>query len=532
MPTRFNFLVTFLLGPALLGCPGDASDGQAPLRILNSTASCLTIAAKFPSGLAKIPGNDREAVAIQFDPPALFRVNLETEPPTSAFVPPPLPEVLSTCSSGVDSDSDGIADSDRSVALGIPRCRKPQPGTVRPLDPTRAAVTTSDIEQVLFLDPRDGSLRHIQLDAPAAGPGFDPDDWFFWPLAGVTPYRTAFSTITCVDGPGFVDSLGDPILAPLRCDPLVNGFRTNLTADVAVVGSRLFVATSNLIQAPRYAPGTVLVFDYDTSIDPPRVGPHATNAVILTSAYNATSLTPYQTPSGRDLLLVGLTGAIQGDGSAAVTPAAIDVVDTDTLTLIATIPLGLTGLGFSGLAIDPSNRLALAGSALRRQLVGIDLAALDDPTLGLGPQTLPIVLDGMTPGFPDARVFSESNPFALPKRPDGPLDTVCFSQTSVDIKDDGSFALASDRCDGTMTRLFISLPASRLTAIDPGTVLTVDRRIDVAAPLLPSSTGETRDIGRVLIRDGTPTVDFQGPDVYYLAGEEAASVCGVRIDAL
>ena len=515
-----------------LACPGDGSDGPAPIVRFASTPECLTLAGKFPSGFAKLPGTNLEALAIQFSPPALIRVELENQPPTQAYDAPALPEVSPGCGSGIDSDSDGLADADRARALGFGVCPQVQPGTLLPLDGTRVAITTSDIEQILFADPRDGALRHVDLDPPAAGPGYVPADWPFWPAPGVRPFRTAFSTLTCVEGPGLADSLGDPILSPLRCDPRVNGFFTRLTADVAEIDDRLFVATSNLIVAPRFSPGTVLVFDYDESADPPRVGPHPTNAVIFTSAFNPTSLQPYTTPGGRQLLLVGITGSILPDGSAVVTDSAIDVIDATTLTLIATIPLGPAGLGFSRIEIDPTNRIGLAGSAIGRALYAIDLTALDDPMLGLGPQTLPIVLDGMTPGFPDARVFTAANPFALPKRSDGPLDSICFSATSVAIKDDGSFAAASDSCDGTITRLVLNLPTLRTDPIDPLRVLVVDRLIRVAAPLVPSAIGETRDIGRVLIRDGTPAINFAGPDVHYLAGREEGAVCGVRVDAI
>lgn len=529
-----RLLLSLTLGIALcqLACPGDGSDGPAPIVRLSSTPECLTLSGRFPSGFAKLPGTNREAVAVQFSPPALIRVHLDSQPPTKAYDAPPLPEVSRGCGSAIDSDSDGLADADVIRALGFGVCPQVQPGTLLPFDGTRVAITTSDVEQILFADPRNGELRHVDLDPPVGGPGYTPADWPFWPAPGVRPFRTAFSTLTCVEGPGLVDSFGDPIPPPLRCDALTNGFFTRLTADIAKIDNRIFVATSNLIAPGRFSPGTVLVFDYDASADPPRVGPHPTTSVILTSGYNPTSLKSYTTPSGRDLLLVGQTGAILPGGSAVVTDSSVDVIDAATLTLIATIPLGPAGLGFSPLAIDPSSRIALGGSTISRALFAIDLAALDDPALGLGPQTLPIALDGMTPGFPDARILTAANAFKLPKRSDGPLDSICFSTTSVAIKDDGSFAAASDSCDGTITRLLLDLPTLRTDPIDALSVLTVDRLINVAAPLVPSATGETRDIGRVLIRDGTPIIDFAGPDVHFLAGEEEGAVCGARIDTL
>jgi len=434
----------------------------------------------------------------------------------------------------VDSDGDGRPDRDRSDEFGF-SCLDPDPGAVRPFGADRVLLTTSSYEQVLVLEPISGEFRMIALDPPVPGPGFDEADWPFWPAAGVVPFQTGFSTRACVYDAAAVDSNGVALGANRFCDAGRDGFVTTFTADVAFSTDRFFVATSNLLRASnaQFAPGTILVFDVDTSVTPARVGPHPTRAVLRTSGYNPTSLTPYTTPSGRDLILVGVTGAIAlGTGPGLVrTESAIDVIDATTLDVIASIPLGLAGLGFDGVAIDPTGRLGLIGAAVGRSLYGIDLAALDDPSLGTGPQSLPIVLDGMTPGFPDARVFDADRPFALPKRSDGPLDSVCTTQTAVAIQNQGRFAGAVDYCDGTVSRLTLALPASRATPLDPDTVLALDRLIDVVAPLVPSSTTQLRAPADIRIRPGTPGVDFDGPDVHFTAGLPTGALCGVRIDA-
>lgn len=526
-------LLLVAMACVLVGCPGDGSDGPGPVVRVSSTAGCLTIAPGHPSGFTKAIGSTTDALVVRFDELSLYRIDLQGEAPRQLNTPPPLPEVPASCPSGIDSDSDGRGDEDWYLNQGFGKfggcIGKVASGQVLAISENRVAVTTSNIEQILFLDAHSGELRNIQLDTPASSPSFDPADWPFWPAFGDRPYRTAFSTLTCINEPGLVDSSGLPAPPFLRCDPTVEGFSTNFTADVALSASRFFVATSNWVGQGRFLPGTVLVFDYDTSISPPRVSPHETSAVIRTTAYNATSITPYTTPSGRELLLVGLTGSILPDGSAVVTDSAIDVIDANSLTLIATIPLGAAGLGFGRLAIDPTQRIALAGSTIRRALYAIDLAALDDPMLGLGPQTLPIILDGMTPGFRDARVYSDANPFVLPKRSDGPLDTRCFSNTSVAIKNNGSFVAASDKCDGTITRLELSLPGARTDTIDPFSVLHSPELLVVAAPF--DANGETRDIDRVLLRDGVPGIDFTGPDLHYIAGQESGAACAFRVDA-
>lgn len=529
--------ILFLLG---LGCPaGDATDGPSPVVRIASTPDCLVLSGGFPSGFVPLPGAPDEAAVVQFAPFAVVGVDLEGEPPTRLALDPipPLPEQAGVRCPGlrVDSDGNGIADADDNQALGL-FCVDPAAGTIRPVAADRVAVTTSGYEQILFADPRSGELRSVQLDPPAAGPGFDPADWPLWPAAAVRPFQTGASTRVCVYGSGLVDSLGDPLGAESRCDPGRDGFFTSFTADVALVAGRLFVATSNLLRAGlgQFAPGTVLVFDYDDGVAPPRITPLADGAVRLLSGYNPTSLTPYTTPSGRELVLVGVTGALAlGTGPGLVlTPSSIDVIDATTLDRIATIPLGLAGLGFDGLAIDATGRLGLIGAVADRALFAIDLAALDDPTLGLGPETLPIVLDGGTPSFPDARVYDAGRPFPLPKRADGPLDSDCAPQTSVDIRDDNGFAAATEFCDGTITRIEIDLPLLRTTPIDPDRVLRVDASIAALAPNVPGAITELRLPGDVRIRPGSPGIDYDGPDVHFTFGDPEGGVCGIRIDAI
>ena len=531
-----RLIATLLLLVSLLGCPGDGSDGASPVLRFFSTPECRVIAGGFPSGFTPLPGAGDEAAVVQFIPPAVFGLNLESEPPAllATNPVPAWPEIASPLCGGnrVDSDSDGRADADLSQLRGF-LCQTPSPGNIHALSRDLVALTTSGYEQVLFVDPRSGEFRTNALAPPNAGPGYDPDDWPFWPDAGILPFQSGFSTRACVYGTGLLDSNGGAIGTNTRCDGIRDGFFTSFTSAVVSTDDRIFVSTANLNRSStaQFLPGTVLVFDLDSVSAPPRIGPHPTRSIILTTGYNPTSLTAYTTPAGRELVLVGISGAIAlGAGPDLVrSDSAIDVIDADSLELIATVPLGRAGLGFGEIAIDATGRIGLIGAATGRALYGIDLAVLDDPTLGTGPQTLPILLDGMTPGFGDARLFDASSPFALPKRPDGPLDSICTTQTSVAIKDDGSFAVASDFCDGTISQLNLTLPALRTTPLDPSTVLQLDRAIEVVAPLVPTASGEIRAPSDVRIRPGVPGVDFSGPDVHFTTGLPEGAVCGARI---
>ena len=531
-------LTLALILTASLGCPGDGTGGGAPLIINHSTPECVVFGSGFPSGFDVLTSDGGEAAVAQFSPSAVLGLDLESEPPRLLATQgiPDLPEVPSSVPNvmRVDSDSDGLSDGELSAALGF-NDQDPRTGNLRTVSPDRVVLVTSGYEQILFFNPRDGLLQLAQLSTPPVSAVFDPADWPFWPPVGSTPRRSGFSTRACVYGTGFTDSNGDPIGPEPRCDGIRDGFFTGFTADVLPVGDQIFVATSNLLSSSRaqFAPGTVLAFVLDRSANPPIVQPNPVETIILTSEYNPTSLTRYTTPSGRDLLLVGLTGSIAlGTGPDLVrTDSAIDVIDVATRELIATIPLGPAGIGFSGMAIDPTQRLGLLGAATRRALFGIDLAALDDPDLGLGSETLPIRLDGSVAGYRDARVFEASNAFALPKRQDGPSDSICTTQTSVAIQGAGRFVAATDFCDGTISVLDLELPASRSTPIDPTRVLTLDRVLNATDPIIDTAT-DLRAIGRIVIRPGTPGIDFNGPDVHFTAGIPKGAICGIRIDAL
>jgi hypothetical protein len=520
------------------GCEGDGSDGAAPRIEFQPTLECIRFAGGFPSGFALLPGAENEAAVVQFAPTVVLGLELDTEPPTlladSAI--PEFPELPCNRCGGlvrVDSDADGEPDACRSDELGF-TCLSPAAGSLHGIDRTLVALSTSSYEQVLFVDPRDGRPRIIEIDTPPLSGLFDPADWPFWPAVGSVVERSGLSTRVCVYGDDLEDSLGDPIGSNQFCDDTRNGFVTRFTAGSAIVGDHLFVTMSNLLRSSRtqFAPGTVLVFEFDKDVEPPRARPDPENPVILTSGFNPTSVTAYTTPSGRQLALVGVSGAIAlGTGSDLVrTDSAIDVIDVLERELIATIPLGPAGLGFAGLSIDSTRRIALIGAATQRSLFGIDLAALDDPTLGMGLEPLPVVLDGGSPGFPDARLYDADAPLQLPKRPDGPSNAQCTTQTSVALSALSDFGVTSDFCDGTLAVLKTSTPTLRTTPLDPADVVSFDRLETVAAPLVDDSTGQLRAIDRVTIRPGVPGLDFAGPDVYFTAGLPEGAVCGVRIE--
>lgn len=538
-PTRLFILLLCGVIVLALGCEGDGSDGASP-RIVRRSGECLPVDGSFPSAFVTLPGAANEAVVTQVSAGNVLGIDLDRDPPTllASGAIPSLPRVPSCSACGgnpsADSDGDGVADRCASQERGF-RCQSPIAGSLSVVANDFVFLATSAYEQLIAFVPQTSELREIEIEMPPASPSFDPGDWPFWPDPGTRASRTGFSTRACVytDAP---DSLGDPVGISPFCASDRQGFATAFSAGSTVAADRLFVATSNLRSSAeaRYYPGTLLVFEFDRSFDPPRIRPDPERAVLFTSGFNPTATQTYSTPTGRELVLVAVSGATSlSQGADRVrTNSSVDVFDATSRLLIATIPLGRAGLGDASIEIDPTSRIALLGAFTSREIFGIDLAPLDDPTLGTPGAPLPVLLDGSVPGYPDARLFTAEAPFRLPKRTNGPPDSVCVTSTSVAISQSEGNAVASDFCDGTLSVLDIALPPSRLTALDPDTTLSLLRTENVTAPLVPSATGQNRAINRVLFRDGRPGIDFTGPDVYFTVGLSEGAVCSHRVNSL
>ena len=532
-----------LLLAALAGCEGDGSDGASP-RVQRFSDVCLPVGGSFPPGLVMLPGTSDEAAVVQPGPGNVLGLQLRNDPPsilTSGAVPS-LPRVPESCSErcgpnpATDSDGDGVTDRCNSFLRGF-TCQSSVPGSLLAVRRDLVFLSNSSYEQILAFDPQTSRLSPLEIETPAASATFDPEDWPFWPLPGAPVLRTGLSTRACVytDQP---DSLGDPVGISPFCDPGRNGFATSFTAGSAVAAGRLFVATSNLRspgRTPRYQPGTLLVFDFDDSVNPPRIQPSPDRAALFTTGFNPTAVRAYTTPTGRELVLVAVSGAISLDRLAepSLTDAFVDVFDANTTERVATIPLGRAGLGPASIEIDASGRIALLGAFTRRFVYAVDLAPLDDPRLGTPGAPPSVRLNGSEPGFPDARVYTADAPFELRRRADGPSILECDGpSTSVAISASEGNAVAVEFCDGTLTVMDIALPADRTLPLDPAQVLSINRVENAAAPLVASSAGENRAPYRVQFRNGRPGIDFDGPDVYFVIGQTEGAVCSLRVNAL
>jgi len=511
-----------------VGCEGTGSSGDGLVvedEVLDPR--CTPIAGSFPSGLALDRWNADRAVVVQFQPAAVLVFDLTTERPGLLAL-----QTIPDDSHPDDSDIDGLSDPDRSAALGFFPL-SPVLGGIDVAFPDLALVSASNYEEVLFVDPRTPLQAAVLVENPPPTGLYHPDFYPFLPPGGQAHLRAAVSTRACVFPPDATDSLGDPISPEARCDPAVPGYFTNLTAGKALASGHLFVATSNLKSAgqSRFNPGTVLVFEWEEVAGLVRVRPDVATPVLFTTGFNPTGVTRFVTTSGRELVLVTVTGAIgAGTGSGNVkTPAAIDVIDAARQRVAASIPLGYAGPSFDALAIDPSGRVALLGSSSRRHLYAVDLAPLDDPRL-YERDGAPILLDGLTAGFPDARIFTADHPLVLPDRDSGPSPAVCDGLTHVAINAAGSEAFATDHCDGTLSRIRLDLAGSPPVPVPDGR-FQVFLQDDLFAPLTAASIGLPRAPGPLRVRPGVPGVDYAGPDVVLTLGLPDAQLCGVRVEA-
>lgn len=530
---RRNLLLALaLLAPLALGsvCEGTASNRPGSITQGPVDPRCTPIGGPFPSGLDLLPGTADRAVAMRFSPAGLLRFDL-----TSA---PPVPDNAGPVSAvSADSDGDGLDDAFAFQQAGLcpdlnPNCLTwPKVGSVRAAFRDVVLVTASGYEEVMFLHADGGAPWTIQVTNPVDAGAHRAADHPLLPPAGASALRTAVSTLTCVYPPTPVDSAGAAIGPARPCDPTRTGFVTRFTAASTVVGDRLFVATSNLFSSSRatFHPGTVLIhrLEFDGAGRPIGVRPDPDTPVVFTTAFNPTGLTAHRTPTGRDVVLVTQTGAIDA-GGALLGDSAIDVIDAATARLVATVPLGLAGAAFGDLAIDPGGRVALIGAESRRHLYAFDLSALDDPDLYV-PRASPVTLDGLTPGFADARIFDASSPFVLPRRPDGPPDGLCASRTNVASNHDGALAYATDWCDGSISVVAIdwSLPLER--PVSRGR-FAVTRRLDLFAPKTPGNFGLAAAPSLPRTRPGVPGRDFDGPDLFFLVNEPEGQLCAARVE--
>jgi hypothetical protein len=503
---------------------GSGSGGRAPVTVVETPDErCLALPSAFPAGFDFAAGNSSRMLAASFNPGVVVPADVESVPPRATASGPLVdlraPIATAACGGFLDPSFDGVF----AVASDL------------------ALVTASSCEAVAFIDPNSAGLRDLEVATPA---GAAANAWPFNPAPGASAARVAISTRTCIAAPpGALDSRG--VAVPLGCDATRPSYFSSFTSGAALSAGAIFVSVSNLganagTANTQFLPGAVLVFDFDASAAPPRVSPDATAPVLFTSGFNATHVTPYRSPGGRDFVLVTVTGALglapddpntpeREAGGLPLTNAAIDVIDAAQRRVVATIPLGLGAPSFERLAIDPTGRVAMVGSAVGRKLFAVDLEPLD--AIALAPGAQPLVLDGST--GPDAVIYDAASPLELPARANGaPVATCPGYVVGADFDATGTKLFASDFCDGTLAIVGVDLAGNPPVPVPAvSSRFAVQQSLAITAPLTTASLGLSRAPGAVRVRPGRPGVDYRGPDVLFLVSLAEGQLCGVRIDS-
>ena len=525
---RVGYRLTLLCLMTIMGLGCEGSGSQRPGVILQEPIDprCAPIGGPFPAGFALLPDEPDRAVALRFSPAALLRFDISTGPPLpdNREAAPIFP---------LDSDGDGRDDTEAYRDAGLcpsnqPECVTPPiVGSVSAPYPQTALVTTSGYDQVLFYRTADSQLRTFELIAPSEGtPDADLSRPLYPPI-GTRAQRSGLSTSVCVYPEVPTDSNGQSIPPSPLCDPDRPSFVTGYTEDVGVSGETLFVALSNYQGGSTYFPGTVLIHrvEQDPQGIPIRITPDADRPVLFTTGFNPTSLTPHRTRSGRALMLVKWTGALEGP--EILTDSGIDVIDVASRRLVATFPLGRAGANFEKLEIDPAGLIAISGAESSRQFYAVELAVLDNPDL-YRIREEPVVLDGRTPGFPDARLFDADRPFEIPARPNGPPDALCATRTAVTLNDEGNRMYATDWCDGSLSVIDIDWRLPLEQPLSPAR-FTVLNRLDWFAPGFPSNFGLATAPSQPEIRPGRPGLDFEGPELLFLINQPEGQLCAAYL---
>lgn len=258
---------------------------------------------------------------------------------------------------------------------------------------------------------------------------------------------------------------------------------TSYPSSIALLGDTLFVSTSNYIrtEAPALAaPGTVLVFEIGAEC-----AMNFLNAIV-TTGYNPTGLAI----RNDEELIVTNSGVLSIVDATAVpeTDSSVDIVDVNSLNVIANINLGLVSASFHAMAITSDGTRGFVGSSAYGEVYELDLA---NRKLLRGP-TDPIVVSETSDLITDVKLSVD----------DTYIFAASFEQSAV-----YPFSVANNF--EKKTAHVVGFP-SGVTDQNP--------------------SGANTGAGALAVRPGTRGVDYQGADLFILTGYPGALVA-VKSDA-
>jgi hypothetical protein len=480
---------------------------------------CAPLAGSYPAALAFEPPGNRLWVT-DSPPPSLRPFTVDEVPP--ALVESDIVPVHTAADP--DSDGDGAPDPLQPILEGIAFL------VGFPLPTPFALVTANAYDEVLLLNADQTILQPLTVSVPSSG--FGPADYPRLPGPGVDPkVRTALSTLACLDT-DLLDSNGNPLPGDGDCD----GFYARGTSGAALSdtpsGLRLFVSvansgdTSGLV--PQYLPGAVLVYSVDIVNGAVTIMPASNPRAIYTTGFNPSHVTAYSVGT-RDYILVAVSGVIQstlgtpeGGRYKALKNSAIDVIDADSLKLIATIPLGPAGI-IGDLAVDSKNRIAVLGSQVGRWLFAVDLTPLE--AAGFPGASLPVTLDDqqLDPDFGDAVLHDSDNPIKIEKRGSGGAGSSCPGLTSgIAFDAERELFYATDYCDGTLSVVTVTLGSPPV--FTPLLPIAITAAIDAAGTTSP------RGPGALAVRPGPVSPGDTTSELFVLISEPEGQLCAIDVE--
>ncbi len=245
-------------------------------------------------------------------------------------------------------------------------------------------------------------------------------------------------------------------------------FSPSFSADLAVIGKRLFVSMSNACFdasfSSFYIQGLVLVFDIN---DAPPYLTAASKPFIVLHGFNATGLT---VANGKLIATsTGDTELVSGN-TVPETDSILDEIDPNTLAVTRTLDLGKVAANFQPLAVTEDGSTGFIGSSAFSEVYEINLGSF-------------------------TAVHGDANPISI-------------SGDANDYITDQAIAFGGDL-------LFVSsFNRSAVNAIDltssARTVLS--KTLDFSFSTSPGVTGA----GPIALRPGQPGNDFTGPDLYVI----------------
>lgn len=485
-----------------------------PLRA--NSFNCTVLQSPFPQALAF--ASDTLWVA-DASPLTMVPFDANVRPPQIPAGRRPVP---------IPADSDGNGTDDVNEEDG----GMPKIDDIVVVTAQLSFLPTFEKDGLLLFSPTEGI---VSTDVSTPGK-FTPGDNPQLPNPGDVRIQTGISTMTCInpaDNPASDprDSGGNPVMTDECPIGTPTGSFTRRTSGVAIdslLNLALVTSANTLGRGGDHQPGVVTVYQ----LEPDQISPHQQFpgsskdiTTIFTSGFNPTDVVIYPTNpatgESRRFALVAVSGVSGAMASPDATDAFIDVIDIETLQLVAKYPLGAAAISSAGIRIDPAAKIAVVGSAVAREIYAVDLEVLETVVIDTmrpagGPLDLSTACGVMACGV----IFDADDPLAIDRlgRTDCPGSILGLAFNFA-----GTLLFATDNCDGSfITTKLISGAKGKAHFGKPVAH-------DFAAPR-DSTSDRPRGAGKIVVRP-EPLTSYDGPDVFALIDEPEGMVCALFAEA-